>query len=368
MNMKKKIKKVEAPTEIIDVKRNFLDNFPAEEKRATTTWILTLIIFFLILHSANYDFSKASSIWLVLLLIDILIGGIAFLYLLVNVGSNLFKKETFIRSAISVSVIGVFLVSFFVILFKLPTLASTTANSNKNNSSSSSSSSLIALPSPIAKPSTSTATPKPTSKVTTTTGSKITCVGPDDKQFETTMDECKSLNEKWGKQADWIVNCNIHASCGGGTKSMKKSECEKPCTPLPGYTTTTPVTTTTQNNATKNAVYISYGGYTVYCPPQNVGAVMTMASTMESKKMEWAKNYNDCSDLYTNSDSCWVNCKNTHSWASCNYGTPEYTACSDAVSASYTSCISACPSIRDHCDYVYAEQKNLSNQINLLCK
>lgn len=365
---KKKIKKVEVAEPLVNVRKTFLDNFPAEEKNALTTWFLTLVVFFLILHSVNYDFSKASGIWIVILLGDILVGGIAFLYLLVNVGSSLFKKETFIRSSISTGVIGLLLVGFFALLFKLPTLFSTTANNRNNDSTTTSNSSQISTPSPVAKPSTSVATPKPVNKTTTNTSSTITCVGPDDKQFVTTMDECKAVNEKWGKQPDWIVNCSIHVSCGGGTKSMKKSECEKPCTPLPGYTTTTPATTTTTNNATKTAVFISYGGYTVYCPAQNVGAVMTIANTMESKKMEWAKNYNDCSDLYTNSDSCWVNCRNTHSWASCNYGTPEYTACSDAVSASYTSCISACPSISSHCDYVYAEQKNLSSQINNLCK
>ncbi len=246
MYMKKKIKKVivETPQPPVIVERTFLNNFPIEERRTFTTWVLTLIIFFLILHSANYDLSKASGIWIVLLLGDVLVGGIAFLYLLVNVGSSLFKKETFIRSAMSVGAISVILLSFFGVLTKLPTLTSTTANSQKTGTSSTSSSSLISLPSPVAKPSTSTATPKPTNKVTTNTGSTITCVGPDDKQFVTTMEECKTLNEKWGKPVDYMTTCNYPIECGGQSKYIKKSECDVPCKRTSGTSTTNTYTPT----------------------------------------------------------------------------------------------------------------------------
>jgi len=46
------------------------------------------------------------------------------------------------------------------------------------------------------------------------------------------MDECKKLNEKWGKQLNYMLNCNIHSSCGGGTVRMSKSQCSKPCSGL----------------------------------------------------------------------------------------------------------------------------------------
>ncbi|MFH2062279.1 MAG: hypothetical protein ABIJ43_04820 [Candidatus Beckwithbacteria bacterium] len=54
----------------------------------------------------------------------------------------------------------------------------------------------------------------------------IDCVGPDGKQFKTSETECKKLNEAWGKQADYMINCNISSNCGGGTTYIKKSECD----------------------------------------------------------------------------------------------------------------------------------------------
>ena len=64
-----------------------------------------------------------------------------------------------------------------------------------------------------------------TSKATNT-GGNIECVGPDGKNFYTTMTACTELNQKWGKSADYMVNCKMGASCGGGTKRIKKSECD----------------------------------------------------------------------------------------------------------------------------------------------
>ena len=57
------------------------------------------------------------------------------------------------------------------------------------------------------------------------TGS-IDCVGPDGKQFKTSESECRNLNESWGKELDYIVNCNISSNCGGGTKNLRKSVCD----------------------------------------------------------------------------------------------------------------------------------------------
>lgn len=53
----------------------------------------------------------------------------------------------------------------------------------------------------------------------------IECIGPDGKQFNTTMEACKSLNEKWGKPVDYIVDCGISLTCGGGSRKLKLSEC-----------------------------------------------------------------------------------------------------------------------------------------------
>lgn len=53
----------------------------------------------------------------------------------------------------------------------------------------------------------------------------VECIGPDGKQFNTSMNECKKLNEKWGKPVDYIVDCGISQTCGGGSKKLKLSEC-----------------------------------------------------------------------------------------------------------------------------------------------
>jgi len=54
---------------------------------------------------------------------------------------------------------------------------------------------------------------------------QITCIGPDNKEFKTTKEECERLNKSWGKSTDYIVNCQINQACGGGTKEMRLSDC-----------------------------------------------------------------------------------------------------------------------------------------------
>lgn len=63
----------------------------------------------------------------------------------------------------------------------------------------------------------------------TTSSNTVECVGPDGKQFKTTMEECKKLNETWGTTIDYMINCTYPPECGGGVKYIKKSECDKPC-------------------------------------------------------------------------------------------------------------------------------------------
>lgn len=69
--------------------------------------------------------------------------------------------------------------------------------------------------------------PKIQSNTTSSNNSnQIECIGPDGKHFNTSVDECKKLNEKWGKSADYTVDCSISSNCGGGTKKLLKSECD----------------------------------------------------------------------------------------------------------------------------------------------
>lgn len=54
----------------------------------------------------------------------------------------------------------------------------------------------------------------------------IECIGPDGKQFNTTMAECEKLNKAWGKPVDYMTNCQIGGNCPKETRRIKKSECD----------------------------------------------------------------------------------------------------------------------------------------------
>lgn len=72
---------------------------------------------------------------------------------------------------------------------------------------------------------------------TSAVGTLITCTGPDGKKFTTTEEECREFNEAWGKPtvpaftltpgSDPVITCNVHTSCGGGSRQMKRSECDQ---------------------------------------------------------------------------------------------------------------------------------------------
>jgi len=100
---------------------------------------------------------------------------------------------------------------------------------------------------------------------------QIECIGPDGKQFKTTMDECKKLNEKWGKPVDYMINCEFPPECGGGTKYMKYSECMKPCTR---------VSAGTRNNST------SYPPCTIYYPYLKSSSTYYYMSPEECQKQK----------------------------------------------------------------------------------
>lgn len=207
-------------------------------------------------------------------------------------------------------------------------------------------------------------------------GSQIECIGPDGKHFNTTMEECKKLNESWGKPVDYMTNCNFPAECGGGMKRISKSECDKPCTRVSSTNQNNSQSnnSSSSNNSDKTPVFISFGGYTIYCPAGNVGAVMTINSTMEGKKEEWAKRHHECAQSFMNTDSCYVSCKSAYNsdWSKCTstygYSGDEYSFCTKEVGDNHYSCIKGCPSSAEHCDYVYAEMRSMSNQISNLCK
>jgi len=164
---------------------------------------------------------------------------------------------------------------------------------------------------------------------------------------------------------DQAVHCNIHPNCGGGTTPLKKSECDNSiCCQINGKwvfykdkyqcgldqgQNTNTNTNTTNSSTNRIPVFISYGGYTLNCPSQNIGAINSINSSMENKKSQWATTYNNCTQLHYDTNSCYVACK------------------AGDINV-YGECISTCPSAIDACKWVYIERDNLSKQILDLCK
>lgn len=361
-------------------------------------WLATILVFFInILIFAKY--SEAN--------VDLLNGKFLNTLFFSNIGLGIISFLALIVSRnkpknnnVSMFVKNSLIICFFYLLINSLVFA-VEGNMAKNNEGYRNKYYAATTPTPVPTNEikvTHTVTPQKTvkvnntqntnTKINTNQGNQIDCIGPDGVQFKTTMEECKKLNETWGKPVDYMTNCEYPPECGGGTKYIKYSECKKPCTRI-NNTGNNPVYTpqntgnnpsvyvpqnTTNNNTNKTAVFLTYSQYTIYCPAQNVGAVTTIDATMKSKSSEWAKNYNECSDRFRNTDPCWSSCKTAYTegqnqcYALYGYTGTELRTCSDKNGQDYSSCISKCPSASSSCDYVYAEQKNLSSQISNLCK
>lgn len=331
-------------------------------------WIATIVAFAThLLISFNYGSDKYWQDWRVWLFLgNIGLGIIFFLAAFLTIGKSTGKKMSVPRKAAwSIPII-------YFLITVIPALADIDFSQRRVVPA-------IVPPVPTITITLSPTTVKANTQAITnpkTTGSHVDCIGPDGKQFKTSMEECKKLNEKWGKSLDYMTDCNIHADCGGGTVRMSYSQCMKPCSGK-ANTNTAPavVYVTSAPSANKTPVFLSYGGYTVNCPTQNVGAVMSINSTMESKKAEWAKNYSDCTDRYFSTSACPVECKNNNQsgldscYAQYGYSGESSNACTKVVWDGYSSCIGKCsPNSAESCQYVYAEQKSLSSQITNLCK
>ena len=196
---------------------------------------------------------------------------------------------------------------------------------------------------------------------------------------------------------DPIVNCQISPECGGGSRQMKKSECEQSvCCQIgskwyfylsrekcsedqKNYRQDTYKPLTINNSSTGTSdripVFLSFYGYTLYCPPQNIDAIKSINQTMEAKKSEWDKNYKDCVDLERTTDPCQKNCdsqmrtenENCVRLYGDNVNSPEYSTCTNRVTEEYLNCSDKCPNPYTTCRRVYEEQNYLYNQIKNLC-
>jgi len=61
---------------------------------------------------------------------------------------------------------------------------------------------------------------------TQTTNNQVECIGPDGKNFWTSMDECKKLNETWGKPLNYMTNCELVGKCAGQVIRMSLVDCK----------------------------------------------------------------------------------------------------------------------------------------------
>jgi len=166
-----------------------------------------------------------------------------------------------------------------------------------------------------------------TNTVATNNSNNLECIGPDGKHFNTTMDECKKLADKWNKPLDYMLDCNIHPDCGGGTVRMSYSQCMKPCSGLPNKTNNTTtnnsppvVITSTQNNSSKvafQATETSIKG-TYYCYDNKVNEMVTQQSFVKS----YRELYENCINSSSNKsvyDNCWYDtCAGLSDTSSCS--------------------------------------------------
>ncbi len=97
---------------------------------------------------------------------------------------------------------------------------------------------------------------------TQTNSGQIDCVGPDNKIFKTTMTSCERLNRDWGKGINYMVNCNIHSKCGGGSVWLSKSVCDNTicCT----YSNGSSVFLYDKTQCKSNTTYYTYPTYAPY--------------------------------------------------------------------------------------------------------
>lgn len=83
-------------------------------------WFISLLVFYTVVAIAKFDFSKAPTYLAVILGLDILVGGVSFLVLIVELLRDLFNKNTRISSLKYGTATIIFFIIFFLVLYKVP--------------------------------------------------------------------------------------------------------------------------------------------------------------------------------------------------------------------------------------------------------
>lgn len=180
--------------------------FKSRQANYLVLWILSLIVFYLVLFAANFDFSstKDANLYILIFLVDIGVGGITFLLLLASIMTKLFTKSGFFSSLAKLAMVGSITVGFFYLLINLPNtvLYQAAQEKNKANQPTATTNSLPGKTN--IKPSESAVTPTSSPKVTNAKPQVTPKPSPYD-----------------GK-----INCGINDKCGGGSIRLTKEECE----------------------------------------------------------------------------------------------------------------------------------------------
>jgi hypothetical protein len=170
-------------------------------------WVVSCIVFNLLIFSNSTEGPKS-----VLFMVALISGFLAFFVFL-----HRFSKRYGDSSAVIMAIILV--VGFFLSLATMT--QATQFFANKQSVQPIKNFQNIISPTPSIYPTTITAQ----NQVQQPQSNQIDCVGPDNKTFRTSMAECENLNRSWGQDANYMVNCGIHAKCGGGSVWISKKAC-----------------------------------------------------------------------------------------------------------------------------------------------
>jgi len=293
-------------------------------------WLSSLFAFFITLFVVRRTPDSFSNSALIAFTGIVIFGGVAYLAMMVDI-----LRE--IRSATAKKFGLISLVTFVLFFWLLINIDTVEAKLGFSPMPQNPPTPNITQSSPSPSASPSPTTKKQNSGTTNSVqANKIECIGPDGKQFSTTMEECKNLNEKWGKPVDYMLDCNIHPDCGGGTVRMSKSQCEKPCSGRP--------TTNTTNTTTTNTAPVQNTKANVYCYDNVTGrSYYTTSGEQCNQDNAVSLCRNGAKITY---DYCMDNClrdqNNRSSNCIYNYSDSTKQACFDESQGVYQQCMDAC--------------------------
>lgn len=310
-------------------------------------WVTTMVIFYLTLLSVDFNFTNTNSFFAILLVVDALVGILAFMGVILAIFVGFFKKNERKNSLLySLTTLALFIL-FFILLLNLP-------SSNLQNPPSTVPDNLSS-PTPFSSPS-----PTPTSKTNT--------------------DSTNTATEKLNPNDP--VHCPVSNKCGGGTKPLKRAECENSvCCEIGDkwvFYTDRDQCIRDQGGNPANAgkkkvpVFLVHNSATVFCPEDNVDAVKAASQQAKDEQNKSRDCLNKNSDYYSQCTStCWdiymspTRCdywEYSHdSFDSClSYYSEQYRSCSDSCGRSQDLSDEACSS-KYYTDYVNKLVNSLCN-------